>query len=74
MVSRSGRTSVAAVVASILLSGLGWGSGVAVATADEPEVAGALESYGELSAAVFPVGAGETQRVVYRTLRTADIW
>ncbi|MFU9030886.1 alpha/beta hydrolase [Rhodococcus erythropolis] len=74
MVSRSGRTFVAAVVASILLSSLGWGSGAAAATTDEPEVAGALESYGELSAAVFPVGAGETQRVVYRTLRTADRW
>lgn len=52
MVSRSGRTSVAAVVASILLSSLGWGSGVAVATADEPEVAGALESYGKLGRSV----------------------
>jgi len=74
VVSRSGRTFVAAVVASILLSSLGWGTGAVVATADEPVVAGALESYSELSAAVFPLGTGAAQRVVYRTLRTADRW
>ncbi|WP_234036872.1 alpha/beta hydrolase family protein [Rhodococcus sp. P-2] len=33
-----------------------------------------MESYSELSAAVFPLGTGAAQRVVYRTLRTADRW
>ncbi|MFE5642455.1 alpha/beta hydrolase family protein [Rhodococcus sp. NPDC056516] len=79
MVRRSGKRVVAAVVASIVLSSLPLSSlvvvsGVAVATADEPEVAGALESHELLSAAALPVGTGAAERVVYRTLRTADRW
>ncbi|MFC8932124.1 alpha/beta hydrolase family protein [Rhodococcus sp. NPDC057135] len=79
MVRRSGKSVVAAVVASIVLSSLLLSSlvvvsGVAVATADEPEVAGALESHELLSAAALPIGAGAAERVVYRTLRTADRW
>ncbi|MDZ7916379.1 MAG: lipase family protein [Rhodococcus sp. (in: high G+C Gram-positive bacteria)] len=73
MVSRSGRGVVAAAVASMLLSSLVVVSGVAVATADEPEVAGTLESH-ELLSAALPVGTGAAERVVYRTLRTANRW
>ncbi|NMM84443.1 lipase [Rhodococcus sp. SRB_17] len=54
-----------AVVCTMLLVSLG------VATADEP-IAGSVVSRAPLETSVLPAGAAVSERVVYRTLRTAD--
>lgn len=72
MVSSLGRAiGVIAVVSSVCVSSLA-ASSLAVAGADDTTAATVLVSDEPLSDSLRPAGAGTAERIVYRTLRTAD--